>query len=92
MSNTQALVQKLDAIPGVEVVFAGDRFHEAVIRLPRPVAPLLEKLAKQDILGGFDLGKHYPELGNAVLVCATETKSEADLDRYADALRKLLSQ
>ncbi|WP_029922901.1 aminomethyl-transferring glycine dehydrogenase subunit GcvPA [Nevskia soli] len=92
VSNTQALVRKLGAIPGVEVVFAGDRFHEAVIRLPRPVAPLLEKLAKQDILGGFDLGRHYPELGNAVLVCATETKSEADLDRYADALRKLLSQ
>ena len=92
VGNTQALVQKLAAIPGVEVVFAGDRFHEAVMRLPRPVAPLLEKLAKQDILGGFDLGRHYPELGNAVLVCATETKSEADLDRYADALRKLLSQ
>ena len=92
VSNTQALVQKLAAIPGVEVVFAGDRFHEAVMRLPRPVAPVLEKLAKQDILGGFDLGRHYPELGNAVLVCATETKSEADLDRYADALRKLLSQ
>ena len=92
VSNTQALVQKLGAIPGVEVAFGGDRFHEAVIRLPRPVAPLLEKLAKQDILGGFDLGKHYPELGNAVLVCATETKGEADLDRYADALRKLLAQ
>jgi len=92
VGNTQALVRKLAAIPGVELVFAGDRFHEAVIRLPQPAAPLLEKLAKQDILGGFDLGRHYPELGNAVLVCVTETKSEADLDRYAAALRKLLSQ
>ena len=92
VGNTQALVQKLAAIPGVELVFAGDRFHEAVIRLPQPVAALLEKLARQNILGGFDLSRHYPELGNAVLVCATETKNEADLDRYADALRKLLSQ
>ncbi len=92
VNNTQALVQKLAAIPGVEVVFGGDRFHEAVIRMPHAVAPLLEKLAKQDILGGFDLGHHYPELGHALLICATETKSDADLDRYADALRKLLSQ
>jgi glycine dehydrogenase subunit 1 len=96
VANTQALLQKLGAIPGVEQVFAAgpevNHFHEAVIRLPRPVAPLLVKLAKQDILGGFDLGLHYPELGNALLVCATETKNEADLQRYADALRMVLSQ
>ena len=92
VANTQALVHKLGAIPGVEPMFAGDHFHEAVLRLPQPVAPLLEKLARQDILGGFDLGRHYPELGQALLVCATETKSETDLQRYADALRKLLSQ
>jgi glycine dehydrogenase subunit 1 len=90
VTNTRALVNLLAAIPGVEPLFAGDRFHEAVLRLPQPVAPLLEKLAKQDILGGFDLGRHYPELGHALLVCATETKNEADLQRYADALRKLL--
>ena len=90
IANTAALVGKLKAIAGVEPVFAGDRFHEAVIRLPQPVAPVLEKLAKQGILGGFDLGRYYPELGNALLVCATETKNEADLDRYAAALHKIL--
>ena len=91
VTNTAALVAKLTAIPGVEPVFSGDRFHEAVLRLPQPVAPVLEKLAKQGILGGFDLGRHYPELGQALLVCVTETKSEADLDRYAAALHKILS-
>ena len=90
IANTHQLVAKLVEIPGVEPVFAGDRFHEAVIRLPQPVAPVLERLAKQDILGGFDLGRHYPELGHALLVCATETKSAADLDRYAAALKKIL--
>jgi glycine dehydrogenase subunit 1 len=90
--NTRALLQRLTAIPGVASMFAGDRFHEAVIRLPQPVAPVLEKLAKQDILGGFDLSRHYPELGNALLVCATETKSEGDLDRYAAALGKVLAR
>jgi glycine dehydrogenase subunit 1 len=92
MANTRALVQKLTAIPGVEAVFSGDRFHEAVIRLPQAVAPVLDKLARQDILGGFDLGRHYPELGHALLVCATETKNESDLGRYAAALGKILSQ
>ncbi|MDR3416128.1 MAG: aminomethyl-transferring glycine dehydrogenase subunit GcvPA [Nevskia sp.] len=92
VANTRALVEKLTAIPGVEAVFGGDRFHEAVLRLPRPAAAVLERLAKQDLLGGFDLGRHYPELGEAILVCATETKTGADLERYAEALRKILSQ
>jgi glycine dehydrogenase subunit 1 len=92
VANTRALVEKLTAIAGVETVFAGDRFHEAVIRLPQPAGPVLEKLARQDILGGFDLSRHYPELGNALLVCATETKTAADLDRYAAALKKILGQ
>ncbi len=91
VTNTRTLVEKLTAIDGVEAVFTGDRFHEAVIRLPQPAGPVLEKLAKQDVLGGFDLSRHYPELGNAVLVCATETKNEVDLDRYATALHKILA-
>jgi len=43
------------------------------------------------VLGGFDLSRHNPELGQALLVCATETKSEAQLDRYADTLRRVLA-
>jgi len=91
MNNTQALVQRLIAIPGVELLFSGDGFHEAVIRLPRAVAPVLAALAKQGILGGFDLSRDYPELGHALLVCATETKTAEDLSRYAEALASVLS-
>ncbi len=91
MANTQALVEKLAAIPGVEVIFTGARFHEAVIRLPRPAATVLAALAAQGILGGFDLSRHYPELGHALLVCATETKTPQDIGRYADALAAALN-
>lgn len=91
VANTAALVAKLTAIPGVAAVFSGARFHEAVIRLPQAPAIVLERLAEAGIFGGFDLSTHYPELGHALLVCATETRTEADLDRYADALRAVLA-
>jgi glycine dehydrogenase subunit 1 len=91
MANTQALLAKLTQIPGVSRVFDAPVFHEAVIRLPKPVAPVLEALAQEGVLGGFDLGRHNPELGNALLVCVTETKTEAQLDRYADVLRRILT-
>lgn len=91
MANTAALLAKLTAIPGVSRVFDAPVFHEAVIRLPKPVAPVLEALADEGVLGGFDLSRHNPELGHALLLCVTETKSEAQLDRYADTLRRLLA-
>ena len=89
--QTAKLLGLLTEINGVEKVFSAPHFHEAVIRLDRPVGPVLEALAAQDILGGFDLSIAYPELGNALLVCATETKIDEDLEAYASALRDVMS-
>jgi glycine dehydrogenase subunit 1 len=52
---------------------------------------VLDALASQGILGGFDLSETNPELGNALLVCATETKTTSDLEAYRDALRDIMS-
>jgi glycine dehydrogenase subunit 1 len=89
-ANTVALRDRLVAIAGVAPVFSGALFHETALRLPVPVAPVLARLRAERILGGFDLGPDYPELGDALLVCATETKTEADLDRFAEALARAL--
>ena len=89
--NTQALVDAVTKIPGVELIFAGARFHEAVLRLPKSVASVIDAMSKQDVLAGFDLSRHYPELGEALLVCATETKTEADISRYVTSLKAALA-
>ncbi len=91
-ANTVRLVEKLTALPGVSRVFTRPVFHEAVLRLNRPVAPVLEALAAQGIVGGYSLREDYPELGEALLVCATEIKTEADLDAYATRLDAILKQ
>ncbi|NDE01155.1 MAG: aminomethyl-transferring glycine dehydrogenase subunit GcvPA [Gammaproteobacteria bacterium] len=90
MARTAELVSTLGQIKGVRVAFAGSRFHEAVVLLDRPAAAVLRQLEAQGILGGVDLAADYPELGPAVLVCATETKTAGDLDRYVGALRHAL--
>ena len=50
----------------------------------------LRELANRGILGGFDLSTHYPELGAALLVCATEMRTAADIERYAGTLTEAL--
>jgi glycine dehydrogenase subunit 1 len=89
-SRTQELVQALTRIAGVRARFTGPRFHEAVISLERPAGAVLEQLAERGIIGGLDLGEHYPELADAILVCATETKTAADIKTYAEALADVL--
>jgi glycine dehydrogenase subunit 1 len=89
--NTTRLVDGLTAIDGIDRLFEGAYFHEVALRLDRPVAPVLEALAQQDILGGYDLSSSYPDLGNALLVCATETKTDADIDAYVAAMAAVMS-
>ena len=91
MANTRTLVAALSAIPGVEPIFSGAHFHETALRLPKPVTKVLDALAKKDIFGGYDLGRRYPELGNALLVCATETKTEAQILTYSRTLAAILA-
>ena len=91
-NRTDELCAALCDLPGVERVFNRPFFHEVVIRLDRPVGPVLDVLADQGILGGLDLTASHPELGNALLLCATETKNEADIARYRDSLAEIMNQ
>ena len=90
--RTRELVAALTRLDGVRPAFEGACFHEAVLAFDRPVAPLLEALASRGILGGLDLSEYYPELGGALLVCATETKTSADIESYAAALGDVMQR
>jgi glycine dehydrogenase subunit 1 len=89
-ARTRELVAALTRLPGVRLAFAGAYFHEAVLQLDRPVAPLLRSLLARGIVGGLDLSAFYPSLGHALLVCATETKTSADIERYRACLSEAL--
>jgi glycine dehydrogenase subunit 1 len=91
VARTRELMNALTGLGGVREVFSGPCFHEGLIRLDRPVAPVLAELARHGIAGGYDASGDYPELGCVLLVCATETKTDADIDRYRVALQSALS-
>ncbi|MBS0350866.1 MAG: aminomethyl-transferring glycine dehydrogenase subunit GcvPA [Proteobacteria bacterium] len=84
------LQELLLTIPGVEKVFARPCFHEFLIKLPAGVQPVLEGLAKFGIQGGLSLQSSYPELGDTLLICVTETKNMQDLIRYQQILTQCL--
>ncbi len=89
--NTASLVESLTAIPGVGSLFDRPVFHERVLRLPGDAPGVLRSLAAHNLLGGLDLSADYPELGDAILVCATEKRTEQEMAAYAEKLQRVIS-
>ena len=90
MDRTAALVEALARVRGVRLAFDRPRFHEAVLLLDRPVRGVIDALAARGIVGGCDISAQYPSLGNALLVCATETRTPEDIATYARALADVM--
>jgi glycine dehydrogenase subunit 1 len=88
MQNMQYLKQKI-ADKGIKQIFNSPNFHEVVIETKQSPKEVIAKLASQGILAGVDLSSDYPELGNALSVCVTETKTHEDIDNFVEQLVQL---
>ena len=85
-ARTRELVDTL----GLPRRFDAPFFHECVLELGRPAAPVVEALAARGILGGLALGRFFEHLDSCLLVCATEKRTDEDIGRLADALGDVL--
>ncbi|OGW89720.1 MAG: glycine dehydrogenase (aminomethyl-transferring) [Omnitrophica bacterium RIFCSPLOWO2_01_FULL_50_24] len=83
------LRKAVGALKRVEAVTTGSVFNEFVVRFEKPVSAVNAALFEKGIIGGLDLVRYYPKLRNQMLVCATETKSKDDLDRFVSALKEV---
>ncbi|MDF1677431.1 MAG: aminomethyl-transferring glycine dehydrogenase subunit GcvPA [Legionellaceae bacterium] len=90
--NTNLLVNKLTTIPGVSRVFSTPYFHEALIQLPVPVTPILKTLQAKGIHAGYPAESHYPHFSNTLLVCATECRTQTEIEHFANTLKTSLME
>ncbi len=91
-AGMRRLLDAISCLPGVTVAFNRPYFHEVVVGLDKPLLPMLEYMAERDVLAGYDLSAEYPELINHLLICVTETKTEAQLDEYVAGLKEALER
>lgn len=82
MAKAHYLAKALCSIPGVELRFTGEYFHEFVTQMPR-AGEVLKALEQADILGGL-------EIGEGVLWCVTEKVSKAMLDKTVSIVKEVL--
>jgi glycine dehydrogenase subunit 1 len=63
------------------------------VKLTKPAAPVVDALADRGILGGVPVSRLYPNepaLANLLVLAATETNTDADMDALANALKEVL--
>jgi glycine dehydrogenase subunit 1 len=72
--------------------FSGPFFNEFVVSTgDRPPEEINAALLDRYIIGGLPLGRFYPELSDAMLLCATEMSHREDMDAVAHALVRAAS-
>ncbi|HLT78814.1 MAG TPA: aminomethyl-transferring glycine dehydrogenase subunit GcvPA [Ferrovibrio sp.] len=86
------LAEKVATLKGVEVI--PDAFYnEFAVKLPKPAADVVEALVQKNILGGVPAARLFPgepALHDVLLLAATETNSEGDMDALVAALKEVL--
>src|SRR3954467_5010996 len=71
---------------GLDVVFESAVFNEFVVKLNKPVKEINQKLLTSNIIGGYDLGRDYPELQNHMLIAVTELRTKEEIDTFVTEL------
>ncbi|MFD2703034.1 aminomethyl-transferring glycine dehydrogenase subunit GcvPA [Paenibacillus shunpengii] len=84
--------QTLASIEGVSTPFTSPTFNEFVIKLPdhTSMEDVQSKLLAAGFIGGYDLGREYPELSGHMLIAVTERRSKEEIDEFKAVLEGLL--
>jgi glycine dehydrogenase subunit 1 len=74
---------------GLPLVFDRPTFQEFAIRTGRPAGEVIRAARKLGVHPGYALGRDYEGMDDVLLVCLTEKRSAADIDRLADVLAEV---
>ena len=99
VANTRTLIALLEQVANVSFPFGTNVFHEFVIALDVDVDIVLDRFAEEDILGGINISNDFvlkdahenDKQNNLLLICVTETKTEDELNFFADTLNDILT-
>lgn len=80
-------LERLRSRAGATLAFAAPFFNEFAVRMP-DARRRRERALERGVVAGVPLGDWFPSLEDALLVCATEVHSAADVERLAEALRE----
>ena len=87
LAKADFAAKTLSTQAGAKLLFANSpRVNEFVLQTTEAPSELSARLLDQKIIGGVELSRWYPELGNATLWCATELNTRQQIEAAASVL------
>ncbi len=78
---------RIGALAGYRVTSAEPFFKEFLVRCPHPVAEINRRLLERfGLVGGYDVGRDYPDLADHMLLCVTEMNPREEIDALVAGL------
>jgi glycine dehydrogenase subunit 1 len=74
---------------GLPLAFDRPTFQEFAVRLGRPAREVIRAARELGVHPGYALGRDYEGMDDVLLVCLTEKRTAADIDRLADVLTEV---
>ncbi len=92
MDKSHRLAEKIFKQDGFKPYYSGPFVREFVVKTPIPARDLIDKMVESDnILPGINLGRFYPGMDDALLVTATEKRTEEELNALQKSLREYVT-
>ncbi|HLQ78554.1 MAG TPA: aminomethyl-transferring glycine dehydrogenase subunit GcvPA, partial [Terriglobia bacterium] len=86
LQKTHYAVQQIRARTRQSILFSGNRFNEFVVQLQDDYTTRAQRFLRNRVVPGLHLAKYYPELGNSLLVCVTETMRRDQIEALVKGL------
>lgn len=83
---------RLEAIPGVEVMRSSPTFNEFILRLPMDARDIVGGLIERGIAPGLPLGRFYRGMEQYLMVAVTEKRSKYEIGTFAEALESIMGE
>jgi glycine dehydrogenase subunit 1 len=94
MKNAHYTMKRLSEVSGIRApLLLSPHFEEFTVNFDgtgKTVHDLNKSLLKRGILGGKDVSKEFPELGNTAVYCTTELHTKEDIDKLVSVLGELV--
>ncbi|NQT95582.1 MAG: aminomethyl-transferring glycine dehydrogenase subunit GcvPA [Candidatus Omnitrophica bacterium] len=80
----------LEKIPGIEVKRSSPTFNEFTIVLNKNADVVVQKMIDKGFAAGFPLGRFYKGMNRYLLIAVTEKRTKEEIEKFAEALEKIL--
>ncbi len=89
-AKTRYAMERLKAVPKVEIVGTDEVFNEFVVKLPVDANTLTAGMLEHGVAPGLPLGLFYPDMQNMLLVTVTEKRTKDEIDCLAETMESVL--